>query len=120
MRVTVQIEPRPYDAVIESGVLEAAGVRIAEALGRRARLFVVTVPPVRKAWGGVLEASLRDAQLPHEFLEMGDGEREKNLSTIEKLAKRMVQRGADRGAVVVAFGGGVVGDVAGLLASLYM
>jgi 3-dehydroquinate synthase len=120
MRVPVQVEPRPYDAIIENGALRSAGTLIAEVIGRRARLFVVTVSPVRKAWGGVLDAALAAAELPSEILEMGDGEREKNLGTIEKLSNRMVQRGADRGCVVVAFGGGVTGDVAGLLASLYM
>jgi 3-dehydroquinate synthase len=51
---------------------------------------------------------------------MGDGERYKTMATIEDLATRLVQRGADRGSVIVAFGGGVVGDVSGFLASIYM
>src|SRR5438270_12866831 len=51
---------------------------------------------------------------------MGDGERYKTLSTVEQLAEKLSAAGADRQAVVLAFGGGVVGDVAGLLASLYM
>ena len=51
---------------------------------------------------------------------MPDGEPAKKLRTIETLAERLVRLGADRKAVLVALGGGVVGDVTGLLASLYM
>ena len=51
---------------------------------------------------------------------MRDGERYKRLSTVEELAEKMTRLGADRNAVVIAFGGGVVGDVAGMLASVYM
>jgi len=51
---------------------------------------------------------------------MRDGERFKRLSTVESLAEDLLQAGADRKAVVLAFGGGVVGDVGGMLASVYM
>jgi 3-dehydroquinate synthase len=51
---------------------------------------------------------------------MPDGEPHKKLDTIEALAQKLVRLGADRDAVILAFGGGVAGDVAGLLASLYM
>lgn len=51
---------------------------------------------------------------------MPDGESHKKLATIQALAQELAGLGADRDALLVAFGGGVVGDVAGLLASLYM
>ena len=51
---------------------------------------------------------------------MPDGERHKALPTVEKLAEQLVKLGADRKAAILAFGGGVIGDVTGLLASLYM
>ena len=51
---------------------------------------------------------------------MPDGEPTKRLATVEALADKLARLGADRKAVVVALGGGVVGDVSGLLASLYM
>jgi 3-dehydroquinate synthase len=119
-RVTVGVQPRPYDVVIESGVLTNAGALIQEALGRAARLFIVTVPPVKKSWAEPLEASLKAAGLACHMIEMADGERHKTLDTVQSIAVKMVQRGADRGCAVVALGGGVVGDVSGLLASLYM
>src|SRR6185312_16792221 len=48
------------------------------------------------------------------------GERSKSVTTVEQLAERMATKGADRNAAVIAFGGGVVGDLSGLLASIYM
>ena len=80
----------------------------------------MTVPPVRRKWGKKLMASLAAAGFTAKILEMPNGERHKRLATVEKLAEQLSRLGADRNSVIVAFGGGVVGDVAGLLASLYM
>jgi 3-dehydroquinate synthase len=89
-------------------------------LGGVQPLFVVTVPPVRRRWGKKLHESLRAAGFTPRFLEMADGERHKRLATLEGLSEDLLRLGADRKAVVLAFGGGVVGDVAGMLASVYM
>jgi 3-dehydroquinate synthase len=119
-RVTIAVQPRPYDAIIESGLLERAGEQLRRVVGDRRHLFVVTVPPVRRRWGKKLMTSLRAAGFTAGIVEMPNGERSKKLATIEQLAGKLTRLGADRNAVIVAFGGGVVGDVGGLLASLYM
>jgi 3-dehydroquinate synthase len=120
IRVTIAVQPRPYDAIIENGLLERAGQQLRSVLGDRRDLIVVTVPPVRRKWGKKLMTSLSAAGFAARFVEMSDGERYKKLATVEQLAEKLSVLGADRNSVVVAFGGGVVGDVAGLLASLYM
>jgi 3-dehydroquinate synthase len=128
--VTIAVQPRLYDAIIKDGLLERAGEQLREILNT-ARvpssasrdgkpLFVVTVAPVRSRWGKKLMTSLSAAGFKAQFVEMPDGERYKKLATVEMLAEKLTRVGADRSAVIVAFGGGVVGDVAGLLASLYM
>jgi 3-dehydroquinate synthase len=119
-RVTIVVPPRPYDAIIENGLLERVGEQLRGTLENRQQLFVVTVPPVRRRWGRKLMTSLTVAGFAGQFVEMRDGERYKKLATIEHLAEKLTRLGADRNAAIVAFGGGVVGDVAGLLASLYM
>src|SRR5579863_8318144 len=119
-RVTIAVQPRPYDAIIESGLLERAGEHLCRVMGNRQQVFVVTVPPVRRKWGKKLLTSLSVAGFKTHVIEMRDGELTKKLATIEVLAETLTRMGADRDAVVVAFGGGVVGDTAGLLASLYM
>src|SRR5439155_3015731 len=100
--------------------LARAGDILKEVLGSVQPLFIVTVPPVRRRWGKVLMRSLAATGFAAKFVEMRNGERFKRLSSLESLAEGMVKLGADRKAVVLAFGGGVVGDVAGMLASVYM
>jgi 3-dehydroquinate synthase len=118
--IPVTVKPRPYEALIESGLLERAGSLLRELVPAGTRLFVVTVAPVRRKWGKRLMASLLAAGLDAKILEMPEGERFKRLATVEALAEKLTSLGADRNAVIVAFGGGVAGDVAGLVASLYM
>jgi 3-dehydroquinate synthase len=118
-RVTIAVPSRPYDAIIENGLLERAGEQLRRVVGNP-QLFVVTVPPVRRKWSKKLMTSLSAAGLTARVVEMRDGERYKKLATVEQLAEKLTRLGADRNAVIVAFGGGVVGDVAGLLASVYM
>jgi 3-dehydroquinate synthase len=118
--ITVNVAPRPYDVAIESGLLAGAGERIAALVPAGARLFIVTNPVVRGKWGSAFERSLKDTKLKADWLEIPDGERMKTMATIENLAGRMLKGGADRGSVVIAFGGGVVGDLAGFLASAFM
>ena len=120
VRVPVQTASSSYEAVIEPGLLLQAGAILQELLSGVQPLFVVTVAPVRRRWGKPLLRSLRAAGFAPQVIEMGDGERFKRLSTVEGLAQNLVKLGADRKAVVLAFGGGVVGDVAGMLASVYM
>ena len=119
-RVQVILPARSYDVIIENGLLTTSGDYLRQLLGERRRVFVVTVAPVRRKWGRKLKVSLSAAGFEAEFIEMPNGERYKRLSTVEALSEKMTRLGADRRAVVLAFGGGVVGDVAGMLASVYM
>jgi 3-dehydroquinate synthase len=120
LRIPVTTASRNYEAVIEHGLLCRAGEILRSLLSATSPVFVITVPPVRRRWGKVLLKSLTAAGFAPKFVEMGDGERFKRLASVEKLADDMVKLGADRKAIVIAFGGGVVGDVAGMLASVYM
>jgi 3-dehydroquinate synthase len=70
--------------------------------------------------GATLAAGLRAAGIRAEALLMNDREQAKRLETVERLAGRLLECGADRGALLVALGGGVVGDVTGFLAASYM
>ena len=119
IRIPVSAPSRSYDVLLENGLLAHSGKQLAKILKTR-RVFVVTVSPVRRRWAKVLLKSLADGGFEAQILEMADGERAKRLSTLEQLADRMVKLGADRGCACIALGGGVVGDVTGFLASIYM
>jgi 3-dehydroquinate synthase len=119
-QATIHVLPRPYQASIENGLLARAGSVLSELLPHAGRIFVVTVPPVRKRWGSKFLKSLTSAGFEPQVIMMPDGEPSKRLATVEAMAEKLAKLGADRKSVIIALGGGVVGDVAGLLASLYM
>ena len=117
--VPVATPSRSYEVLIGSGLLARSGELLGKFLENR-RAFVVTAAPVRRRWAKVLVKSLSAAGVETGLLEMPDGERSKRLTTLEKLAEKLVKQGADRGVTLIALGGGVVGDVTGFLASIYM
>ena len=93
--------------------------RVAEFLPARAgKLFVVTTADVWKLHGAALEAALQ--KHGHDVLFFPGGETRKRLSEVEALAEQMVAGGGDRSSVVIAFGGGIVNDVAGFAAAIFM
>jgi 3-dehydroquinate synthase len=120
VRIPVDTKSAHYEAIIEHGSLSRAGALLRLLVGDITPIFIVTVTSVRRRWGKPLAKSLETAGFAPKFIEMPDGERHKRLATIESLAEKLVRLGADRKALIIAFGGGVVGDVAGMLASVYM
>jgi 3-dehydroquinate synthase len=121
IRVSVDVPERSYPVLIENGLLKQAGALLREIYGDGEQsFFIITVPVVRRKWGRILAKSLSDRGYRSKVVEMPDGERHKKLETVELLADELTRLGVDRGAKIIAFGGGVVGDVAGLVASLYM
>jgi 3-dehydroquinate synthase len=104
-----------YEAIVERGVLE----RIAGHLPPKAgKLFVLSTEDVWRHQGARLEGGLHG--VPHDVLFLPGGEDQKRLAPLEELAEEMVRRGGDRSSVVVAFGGGIVTDMAGFLAAIFM
>jgi 3-dehydroquinate synthase len=119
-RVTVNTSSRRYDVLIGHEILREAGTHIRAVLPAAKRCFVVTTSIVRKHWSGIVGDSLKAAGYEVTFLEMADGERAKTMASVEELASKMMSKGADRQSFLCALGGGVVGDVTGFLASVFM
>jgi len=111
----VETPPISYDVVMERGILESAGRYVPAKAGR---VFVVSTEDVWLHQCARLEHGL--AAIPHEVLFLPGGEDQKRLAPVERLAEEMVRRGGDRSSVVVAFGGGIVTDMAGFLAAIFM
>jgi len=119
-RIPVHTPSRLYEVLVERGLLRSAATALRDVIPAESRVFVLTSPKIRKHWGSTLQKSFSRAGRKLEVLEMPDGERSKKLSQLEKLAAKLVKRGADRRSVLLALGGGVVGDVGGFLASVFM
>src|SRR5260370_38340900 len=105
---TIHVLPRPYQASIENGLLTRAGSVLSELLPQASRIFIVTVPPVRRRWGAKLVGSLKAAGLTPQVIPMPDGEPPKRLATVEGLADKLARLGDDRKAEILAIAGGVM------------
>ncbi|MBL8230895.1 MAG: 3-dehydroquinate synthase [Bryobacterales bacterium] len=111
----VETSSRVYDAIVERGIL----ARAAEFLPAKAgAVFVVTTRDVWQLHGAKLEAALGNRL--RKVIYFAGGEEHKRLSEAERMAVEMVEAGADRSSVVIAFGGGIVNDVGGFLAAIFM
>lgn len=118
--VRVQVGRPGYSVWIGAGLLAQVGERVRRLRPDCQRLFVVSSPRIWKLWGKEVVRGARRAGVQIETLRLSEGERSKRLQTVEQLAENLLARGADRGAVLAALGGGVVGDVTGFLAASYM
>jgi len=107
-----------YDVVVGRDLLAQAGERIAPFA--RGRTVIVTDETVSALHAGALTASLTAAGVRSEIVAVPPGEGSKSFAELERVLDRLLAIGLDRKDVVVALGGGVVGDLAGLAAALYM
>jgi 3-dehydroquinate synthase len=89
--------------------------RVAGKLPRR--VFVLTSAPIWGLWGQSMQQSFSDAPI---VLFLEPGEEHKTIKNVEGLLREMARAGGDRGSLLIAFGGGIVGDVGGFLASIFM
>jgi 3-dehydroquinate synthase len=116
--IRVETPSAKYEVVTGSGLLETLAPRIERAVGRLPRrVFVLTSPEIWALWGHCMERSFGDAPV---VLFLPAGERYKTIASVERLTREMVQAGGDRGSLLIAFGGGIVGDVGGFLAAIFM
>lgn len=85
---------------------------------RYSSIFVITEGPLWKRWG---KSFLADSKLNNtKTFFVPPGERSKSLRALGLLASQLLKQGADRRSLLVLFGGGVIGDLGGFLASVYM
>src|ERR1035438_8929748 len=104
-----------YNAIVERGIIGRAAEFVSAKSGK---VFVVSTDDVWRHQGAALAAGLRD--VAHEVLYLPGGAENKRMAPLESLAERMVLAGGDRASVVVAFGGGIVTDMGGFLAAIFM
>jgi len=117
-RITVKSSAGSYSVVSGAGVIRRAVEEIA-ALGRFSSVHVVSSPKVWRAVGKAVQRGLRlsKGRCLHLF---EDAESTKTLRSVEQIARSLCRAGADRQSLVVAVGGGVVGDVAGFAAAVFL
>jgi 3-dehydroquinate synthase len=115
--VDVALGERAYDIVIGRDVLQSLGARIA-GLRPGARTAVVTDRNVARHWLEKTEASLADAGVASARIIVDEGEGSKTYAVLEKVSEALISAKIERNDLVIALGGGVVGDLAGFAAAI--
>ena len=112
---TVQTAQRTYPNVVERGILRRLREFIPANTGK---LFVITNEDLWHRHGERIEREFNPQNM--EVLFLPPGEANKRFASVERLAEQMVSRGADRTSIIIGFGGGIVTDVSGFLAAIFM
>jgi 3-dehydroquinate synthase len=115
--VDVALADRAYDIIIGRNVLPSLGARIAR-LRPGVRTAIVTDKTVARHWLAATEASLAEAGIPTSHIVVEEGEGSKSYAGLEKVSEALIAAKIERNDLVIALGGGVVGDLAGFAAAI--
>ncbi len=117
--VAVDLAERSYDVIVETGSLSRAGELIsATGLGGR-RAAVISDATVASFHSQSLIASLEASGIASTLHVVPAGEASKSMAQAESLCREMTRYGHDRKSIIIALGGGVVGDLAGFVAAIF-
>jgi len=122
-KVFVKLEqtPHQYDIEIGHDLLENSGEWARNSLSQKTKkIAVVSNAKVFRLYGEIVQKSLKKSDFEVQVFLMGDGERYKNFRVFEKALGFFSQKNLKRTDAIVAFGGGVVGDLAGFAAAAYL
>ncbi|THD83314.1 MAG: 3-dehydroquinate synthase [Phenylobacterium sp.] len=117
-RIVVGLADRAYEVAVGPGLLDQAGQRIAPLL-KRPRTAVVSDETVWGLHGARLTAALEGARIAVSPIVISPGEQTKSFAGLADLSDRLLALELDRGDLIIAFGGGVVGDLTGFAAAIY-
>lgn len=124
MRLNVKTKFSDYNIVIENGILANAGELIVEMMKEKAlsigKIFIVTDSTVDKIYGEKVKENLEETGFDVFKYVINPGEDAKNILTLAGIYTEMVELGISRSDMIVALGGGVVGDLAGFAAATYL
>jgi len=117
--VNVGLGERSYSIYIDKGLLLECGNRLKNIKTGR-KIVVITNPLINKLYGDALKNSLTGAGFNVNFVEIPDGEEYKTIKTAAGIYDRLIDIKMERESPLIAFGGGVIGDIAGFVAATYL
>jgi len=104
-----------YSALVERGLLARVASHVPAKHGK---VFVISTEDVWRHQGAAIESGLQGVD--YERINLPGGEERKRLAPLDAAADEMVRRGGDRGSLAITFGGGIVTDMGGFLAAIFM
>ncbi len=118
-KIDVNLKERAYSIVIMEGLLDDLSAKLNSFVSKR-KVLVVSDSNVTKLYSQKVISAIKEHSSDVDIAVFPAGEPSKTLKTVESLYKHAVKFGLDRSSVIIALGGGVVGDIAGFLAATYM
>ena len=119
--ITVSLERNPYDVIIGRSMVKDIGSALADLPIRSGtKILVVSNPDVARPYGDSCLSGLRAAGFNPVLLEIDAGEERKTLQTLSSILDKAQQEGLERTSLMLALGGGVVGDMTGFAAACWL
>jgi 3-dehydroquinate synthase len=118
-KIRVELGERSYDICIGSKILEKIGSKL-KSLSTSPKTAIISNPTVYRLYGKKVLNSIKSLRLDAIPVIIPDGERYKDISTVQKIYGELLRHGLDRKSTLIALGGGVIGDITGFVASTYM
>ncbi|MDD4953596.1 MAG: 3-dehydroquinate synthase [Candidatus Omnitrophica bacterium] len=116
--IKVNLKNRSYNIVVGSNIISRLGSYILKAgIGRDA--YIITNSPIKKRYGRSLEQALKKYGLSVKFKVVADTEKSKSVETSSRVIRDLAHYDRKKKIFIIAFGGGVVGDLSGFIAAIY-
>ena len=117
-RLNIDLGERSYDIILGSEVLAKVGEFLSKVL-QPSRIVLVTHPFLFQLYGDKILPGFKDQGWPLDVIEVPEGENSKTLKQAEIIYDRLLDLKCDRKSVLIAFGGGVIGDLVGFVAATF-
>ena len=111
---------KPYEVIVEDGILDCAGEKIAPLVRPGSRAMIVSETNVFPIYGERLKASLEKAGIHTAEFVFEAGEPQKQLSTVMQIYEALAENDFTRSDIIVTLGGGVAGDMGGFAAATFL
>jgi 3-dehydroquinate synthase len=118
-KLSIDLADRSYDILIGRNFLSRLGDHLSHLKTAR-RALVVTNPAINKLYGKILSEGLQSAGLNVECVEIPEGETHKTLQDAQTVYDHLIENQYDRNTLLVALGGGVIGDLTGFIAATFL
>ena len=114
----IDLKDNAYEVIVSKGILNDCGNYISNLeIGNKCA--IISDSNVAPLYASKVSESLTNNNIKSELIVVDAGESSKSLESIEKICRKMIKTGHDRHVFVIALGGGVIGDLAGLVASVF-
>ena len=114
----IELKDNAYEVIVSKGILNDCGHYISN-LGIGNKCAIISDSNVAPLYASKVSESLANNNIKSELIVVDAGESSKSLESVEKICRKMIKTGHDRHVFVIALGGGVIGDLAGLVASVF-